>query len=182
LAGHILLEITRRTKVGEKFNPEKPINTSPNNTGLTELPPAQSAFIWYPYDESKEFPQVGKGGRTAMAGPVYYTSDFEKASRKFPDYYEGKLFIYEWMRGWVMAVTMDKEGNYVSMERFMPSHSFSNPMDMEFGPEGDLYMLEYGTAWFQGNEDARLVRIEYTAGNRKPTVQLAVDKPQVLSR
>jgi cytochrome c len=165
-------------KVGKKFDPAKPVNHSPNNTGLTELPPAQKAFIWYPYDESKEFPQVGKGGRTAMAGPVFYTSDFKNAKRAFPDYYEGKLFIYEWMRGWVMAVTMDKEGNYVSMERFMPSHRFSNPMDMEFGPDGDLYMLEYGTAWFQGNDDARLVRIEYNGGNRKPIVQIAVDKPK----
>jgi len=165
-------------KVGEKFNPEKPINNSPNNTGLTELPPAQKAFIWYPYDESKEFPLVGKGGRTAMAGPVFYAADFKNAKRAFPDYYDGKLIIYEWMRGWVMAVTMDQEGNYVSMERFMPSHRFSNPMDMEFGPDGDLYMLEYGTAWFQGNDDARLVRIEYNGGNRAPMVQMAVDKPK----
>ncbi len=165
-------------KVGEKFNPEKPVNNSPNNTGLTELPPAQKAFIWYPYDESKEFPLLGKGGRTAMAGPVFYSSDFKGAKRAFPDYYDGKLFIYEWMRGWVIAVTMDKEGNYVSMERFMPSHRFSNPMDMEFGPDGDLYMLEYGTAWFQGNDDARLIKIEYTAGNRKPAVQIASDKPK----
>ena len=82
------------------------------------------------------------------------------------------------MRGWVIAVTMDQEGNYASMERFMPSHRFSNPMDMEFGPDGDLYMLEYGTAWFQGNDDARLVRIEYNGGNRKPAIQIAADKPK----
>jgi cytochrome c len=163
-------------KSGPIFNPTKPVNTSPNNTGLTELPPAQKAFIWYPYDASKEFPLVGTGGRTAMAGPVYYTEDFKNAKRAFPDYYDGKLFIYEWMRGWIMAVTMDKEGNYASMERFMPSYHFSNPMDMEFAPDGDLYLLEYGTAWFQGNDDARLVRIEYNGGNRKPKIQMAADK------
>ena len=111
-----------------------------------------------------------------MAGQVYYAEDFKNAKRAFPDYFDGKLFIYEWMRGWIMAVTMDKEGNYVSMERFMPSHKFSNPMDMEFGADGDLYMLEYGTGWFQGNEDARLVRIEYNGNNRKPLIQIAADK------
>ncbi len=163
-------------KAGEPYNPEKPINNSPNNTGLTELPPAQKAFIWYPYDESKEFPLLGKGGRTSMAGPVFYAADFNNAKRAFPDYYDGKFFIYEWMRGWIMAVTMDEEGNYVSMEHFMPGHKFSNPMDMEFGPDGDLYLLEYGTAWFQGNEDARLVRVEYNGGNRKPVVHLATDR------
>jgi cytochrome c len=39
-----------------------------------------------------------------------------------------------------------------------------------------MYMLEYGTGWFQGNPDARLVRIEYNGGNRKPIVAVAVDK------
>ena len=112
-----------------------------------------------------------------MAGPVYHRDDLRNAARPFPAYYDGKLFIYEWMRGWIMAVTMDAQGNLVSMERFMASHKFSNPMDMEFGPNGDLYLLEYGTVWFQGNDDARLVRIEYNAGNRKPVVAAGVDKP-----
>ena len=162
---------------GPRYDPARPVNASPNNTGRADLPPAERAFIWYPYGPSAEFPLVGSGGRTAMAGPVYHRDDFPNAARPFPAYYDGKLFIYEWMRGWIIAVTMDARGNYVSMERFMSSHKFSNPMDMEFGPNGDLYVLEYGTAWFRGNDDARLVRIEYTAGNRKPVVAAGVDKP-----
>src|SRR5258708_17932899 len=31
------------------FDPAHPVNDSRNNTGLRELPPAQPAFIWYPY-------------------------------------------------------------------------------------------------------------------------------------
>lgn len=163
-------------KIGDRFDPAHPINTSPNNTGLHDLPPAQKAFIWYPYGESKEFPLVGTGGRNAMAGPVFYADVFKKAAKPFPDYYDGKLFTYDWMRGWVMSVTLDKEGNYSSMERFMPSYKFSNPMDMEFAENGDLYMLEYGSGWFTGNDDARLIRIEFNAGNRKPSIELAADK------
>ncbi|AHM60579.1 cytochrome c class I [Flammeovirgaceae bacterium 311] len=162
-------------KAGAKFDPAKPVNSSPNNTGLQELPPAQPAFIWYPYDVSDEFPLVGSGGRTAMAGPVYHTEHFKEAARPFPDYYDGKLFIYEWMRGWIMAVTMDKEGNLQSMEPFMPGSKFNNPMEMEFGPDGDLYMLDYGEGWFQQNATAKLVKIEYNAGNRTPVIQLATD-------
>ena len=161
---------------GAKWDATKPINTSPNNTGLKELPPAQKAFIWYPYGESPEFPMVGSGGRNAMAGPVFYRDAFKNAARAFPNYYDGKIMTYDWMRGWIMAVTMDKDGNYVSMDRFMPSYKFSNPMDMEFDANGDLYMLEYGSGWFTANDDARLIRIEYNGGNRKPVVQIAADK------
>ncbi|NUO65360.1 MAG: PKD domain-containing protein [Gemmatimonadaceae bacterium] len=159
------------------FDPVRPLNHSPNNTGLTELPPAQNAFIWYPYGPSAEFPLVGSGGRAAAAGPVFHRDDFASAARPFPQWYDGKLFIYEWMRGWIIDVTMNAQGDLVSMEQFMPSQKFSNPVDMQFGPNGDLYMLEYGTAWFQGNDDARLIRIEYAAGNRKPLVAVGVDKP-----
>ena len=40
-----------------------------------------------------------------------------------------KVFIYDWMRGWIMAVTMDAKGDLVSMERFMPSAKFSAPIE-----------------------------------------------------
>src|SRR5206468_4338924 len=94
-----------------------------------------------------------------------------------PQYYNGKLFIYEFMRHWIMAVTMAPNGDLATIEQFMPGTQFSAPIEMEFAPNGDMYMLEYGTAWFQGNDDARLIRIEYNAGNRKPIVAAAVDQP-----
>lgn len=160
---------------GDQFDAAKPVNHSPNNTGLEVLPPAQKAFIWYPYGRSNEFPLLGTGGRTAMAGPVFYAEDFKSAKRPFPEYYNGKLFIYEWMRDWIIAVTMDKDGNYQSMERFMPSTKFSHPIDMAFAPDGDLYLLEYGQGWFMGNPDARLVRVEYNGGVLKPIVKIDAD-------
>ena len=161
---------------GPQFDPAHPVNRSPNNTGLNDLPPARGAYIWYPYAPSPDFPILGTGGRASAAGPVFHRDDFRRAARPFPQYYDGKLFIYEFMRHWIMAVSMDAKGDLVSIERFMPNTKFSAPIEMEFGPSGDMYVLEYGTAWFQGNDDASLVRIEYNAGNRKPIVAAAVDQ------
>ena len=160
---------------GDLFNAEAPINNSVNNTGIKSLPPAQKALIYYPYAESPEFPIVGKGGRNAMAGPVYYFDDYEDSPVKFPEYYDGKLFIYDWMRNWVMAVTLSEEGDLVDIEKFLPGLLFDKPMDMQFGKDGALYMLEYGTYWFAQNEDARLVKIEYAASNRKPIANVKAD-------
>ncbi len=162
--------------VGAKADATRPVNNSPNNTGLTELPLPQSAFIWYPYSNSEEFPMVGSSGRSATGGPVFRKADFKNAARPFPSYYEGKWFIVEFMRGWIMVVTMDEEGNYKSMERFMPKENFSSAIDMQFSPDGDLYVLEYGSAWFRGNDNARIVKIEYNGGNRKPIVVAKADK------
>lgn len=161
---------------GEPFDPENPINDSPNNTGIQELPPAQPAFIWYPYDDSPEFPSVGSGSRNAMAGPIYYTDMFPEETR-YPDYYDGKVFIYEWMRGWIKAVTLDEDGNFSKMEPFMASTELDALIDFEVGPDGKFYMLEYGNGWFQQNEDAGLSRVDFNAGNRSPVVRdLIVDK------
>lgn len=157
---------------GPRFDPSKPLNNSPNNTGIRELPPAQPAFIWYGRLESAQFPLVGKGGATAMAGPVYYSDNFKKAPYKLSPYYDGKLFIYDWVRRWIMAVTIDSDGNYVSMEPFLSHLKLVAPMDMKFGPDGALYLLEYGTNWFSKNADARLLRIEYVEGNRNPIAQI----------
>lgn len=133
------------------------------------MPPAQPAFIYYPYDQSPQFPQVGTGGRNAMAGPVYY-SDLYPDGGGLPDYYDGKLFIYEWIRGWIKVVTMDENGDYLKMEPFMEGVRHNALIDLEMGPDGKLYLLEYGNGWFSANEDAALSVINYNPGNRAPVI------------
>ncbi len=161
-----------REKTLELFDQEKPLNQSVYNTGMENLPSATPAFIWYPYKKSEEFPLLGTGGRTAMAGPVYYTDLYENYPNKFPAYFDGKFFFYEWMRGWIILVTFNEDGSFKTMERFMPSHKFSNPVDMEFTANGELYLLEYGKIWNHQNEDARLVHLQYNPGNRAPVVEI----------
>lgn len=158
-----------------KFDPTQPVNNSRNNTGLVELPPAQPAFIYYPYNQSKTFPMLGSGGRTAMAGPVYYTDFYPKETR-LPDYYHGKLFIYEWIRNWIKVVTMDDEGDILRIEPFMDDTEFTSISDMEIGPSGKIYIIEYGSGWFSKNINSSLAVIEYNAGNRPPQAALAVDQ------
>ena len=157
------------------FDVENPVNSSPNNTGISQLPPPQKAFFWYPYSYSKEFPLFGSAGRSATGGPVFRKADFPESDQRFPSYYEGKWLIIEFMRGWIMSVTMDKKGDYVSMEPFLPNENFSSAIDMQFSPDGDLYVLEYGSAWFRGNEDAQIKRIQYNGGNRSPIVKTSAN-------
>ena len=110
-----------------------------------------------------------------MAAGVYYADDFPDTDKKFPRYYDKKFFSYDWMRGWFMANTMNEEGDLVKMERFLPSFEFNNPVDVIWGPDGDMYMLEDGTLWSAQNADARLVHLKYVAGNREPVAAIATD-------
>lgn len=160
---------------GSRFNSEAPINNSPNNTGLNNLPPATSAMIWYPYAASKEFPELGQGGRSAMAGEFYTFDKNSTSANKFPEYYNEALFVFDWMRNWVMALRFDDDENYKSSEPFMMSNGdFRRPIDLAFGSDGVMYMLEYGSVYGADNEDARLVKIEYNSGNRAPIAKAGV--------
>ncbi|MEX2235894.1 MAG: PQQ-dependent sugar dehydrogenase [Cyclobacteriaceae bacterium] len=163
-------------KVGPKFNPDEPENHSPYNTGSTILPPAQKPMIWYPYGESKEFPVLGQGSRSAMSGPVYYYDDFKDAKTRFPEYFDGKLFIYEWARSWVKVVSFDEDVNLARIEPFLPEQEWYKPIDMKFGPDGSLYVLQYGANYFEHNPDSRLVKITYVEGNREPKAELVAGK------
>lgn len=146
-----------------------PRNTSRYNTGPGELPPAQPALIWYPSGPSARFPVLNAGGgRTAMAGPVYYYDPKNPSPHKLPKEFDHTLFIYEWSRNWIVAVHLDAQDQIarrpdgsLAMERFCPKMTFRRPMDLELGSDGCLYLLENGTAW-QANKDTQLVRIEHS--------------------
>ncbi len=164
--------------VGALPDPARPVNRSPYNTGDSILPPARPAMIWYPYGASPEFPLLGEGSRSSMAGPVYRRQLTYSKFVRFPEYYEGKLFIYEWARSWVKVLEMDSIGNLVQMEDFMPDTEFVKPIEMEFGPDGALYVLEYGNQYFLNNPEAKLSRIEFSAFNRAPVARMLVDQTE----
>ena len=156
---------------GPPLDPARSVNRSPNNTGIRDLPPARPPILAYPYGVSEEFPLLGSGGRCAVGGPVFRASNFSGA-RRFPDYYEGKWFVVDYMRTWIMVATMnDDRTKVVSMERFLPDEKYTAPLDMDFGPNGDLYVIEYANA-----PDGRLSRIEFNAGNRAPRVIASADR------
>ena len=154
---------------GSWFNCLAPINDSPNNTGAMQLPPAKEAMIWYPYGPSSEFPEITDGpGRTAMAGPVYHFDSTLTSESKLPAYYDNTFFIYEWSRSWIKEVKFDDNGNVLKINPFLPSFEFIRPMDMEIGPDGSIYLLEWGTGFGGNNPDSRLTKINYIRGSRAP--------------
>jgi cytochrome c len=163
---YALLDFATR-KVGAKFDPAAPLNPSRNNTGARELPPARPAFIWYPSGVSDRFPELGHGARCAMAGPVYRFYPSLASPVKLPAHFDGTLFIYDWNRNWIKAVRLNAAGDIARIEPFMPAHRLRRPIDLKLGPDGALYVVEYGDLW-GGNRDAQIARLVYRRGNRAP--------------
>ncbi|MFH9262676.1 ThuA domain-containing protein [Streptomyces sp. NPDC017546] len=156
---------------GAAFDCAAPKNESPHNTGLVDLPPAQAA--WIPYDGGS-LPEFGTGSESPMGGPVYrYDADLDSPV-KFPEAYDGDFFAGEFGRQWIKRIEQDAGGAVQSINDV--PWSGTQIMDMAFGPDGALYVLDYGLAWFGGDENSALYRIENATGGRSPIAEASADK------
>jgi len=154
-------------KTGPLYEVERPMNVSPSNTGSELLPSPQPAWIYYPYAASEEFPMLGNGGRTACAGPVYHFDPALESHTKLPQELDNSLIMFDWQRTFIKRVKLDADSDIVSIDPFLTQIPIKRPVDMRIGPEGALYVLDYGETWGI-NEDAKLLRIDYFTGNRPP--------------
>ncbi|MET7973262.1 PQQ-dependent sugar dehydrogenase [Streptomyces mirabilis] len=156
---------------GAAFDCNAPKNTSPHNTGLTDLPPAQPA--WIPYDGAS-VPEFGSGSESPMGGPVYHYDASLDSPVKFPQAYDGNFFAGEFGRRWIKRIASDSVGTVQSINSV--PWTGTQVMDMAFGPDGALYVLDYGTAWFGGDENSGLYRIENATDGHSPVAQAAADR------
>ncbi|MDX2603758.1 PQQ-dependent sugar dehydrogenase [Streptomyces caniscabiei] len=156
---------------GAAFDCAAPKNTSPNNTGLTDLPPAEPA--WIPYNGAS-VPEFGDGSESPMGGPVYDYDAALDSPVKFPEAYDGDFFAGEFGRRWIKRISSDADGTVQSISNV--PWTGTQVMDMAFGPDGALYVLDYGLAWFGGDENSALYRIENATDGHSPVAQASADR------
>ncbi|WP_067508375.1 PQQ-dependent sugar dehydrogenase [Actinoplanes sp. TFC3] len=152
-----------------------PANTSFRNTGLTKLPPARPAWIKYGGDSGSP-PEFGGGSESPMGGPVYRYDPALNSPTKFPAELDGHFFAGEFGRGWIKPIQVQSDGSPGEISAF--PWTGKQVMDMAFGPDGSLYVLDYGTGYFNGDANSALYRFDYLAGsNRAPTATAAANPP-----
>lgn len=158
---------------GATFDCQAPVNESPRNTGLRELPPAQEPWIWYDggtvHYNGNATDEFGTGGEAPMGGPVYNYDPGLDSDVKFPESFDGDVFVGDWARGWIKTVDVGVKGEPTAISPFFDTATIAAPMDMQFGPDGSLYVLDYGSGSYTGGApDSALYKINAVAGSRAP--------------
>src|SRR5215211_2604553 len=90
----------------------------------------------------------------AITGPTFYNGG------SYPDRYDGSLIFGDYVRGciWVMYKGTNGLPDPARLETFVAGAA--NPVDLEIGPGGDLYYVDFGGGTIR--------RIQYFGGNRPP--------------
>ncbi|GIE76400.1 glycosyl hydrolase [Actinoplanes philippinensis] len=158
---------------GSRFNCAAPVNNSPRNTGLTNLPAARPAWIKY---DNCSLAAFGCGSESPMGGAVYRYDAANPSTVKFPAALDGHYFAMEFGRRWIKSIDVNADGSAGQISDF-PWRG-TQIMDSAFGPDGALYVLDYGTGWGSGDASSALYRIEYNqAGNNQtPIARIAADR------
>ncbi|MET7636128.1 carbohydrate-binding protein [Streptomyces sp. NPDC005078] len=156
---------------GAKYNCSGgPANNSFRNSGQATLPPAKPSWIRYGGDAGSP-PEFGGGSESPMGGPVYRYDANLNSNVKFPQSLDGRFFAGEYGRKWIKAIEVKADGTPGVIEAF--PWTGTQVMDEAFGPDGALYVLDYGT----GASNQALYRVEYVGGsNRNPVAVAAADK------
>gem|GEM_PF-1133760 len=176
------------------FDCAAPVNNSSWNTGEKILPPTTEPQLWYgnnPGDQPSKWDGLvnwgDRGGQAPMGGPMYRYDADNPSPTKFPEAWDGAFFMGEFSQQYMTAFFMDEytsEGEVTELYDFFPnpaiyeqgSDEWAGIIDMEFGDDGSLYVLEYGFGFFRQNPEAGIYRIDYSeTGAKTPRAVIKAD-------
>ena len=95
------------------------------------------------------------GGANATVGPIYRQ---QHGTNDFPQEYVGGMFYADWVRKWIRFATINQADNTVTKTEPFVASLTAGVLAMQLGPDGALYMIEYG-GWFTGAASDKLSRI-----------------------
>ncbi len=131
---------------GATYVPTTLQNTSVNNTGIRDLPPAKPAVVWYPYNSTgTAFPVFGNSTvNTGSLGPIYNYNPAAAADR-LPAVFDRHLFIVEWVRNVILVAYIDSAGALQNLRTFRSLRDTvtNGPIDIKVGRDGALYFLNW---------------------------------------
>ena len=131
---------------GPKFDCDAPVNDSPNNTGPDRAARRPSRRTLWQGKSSTSVPEIGNSGAPMTSGTYAYDADLA-SDRKWPEYFDGKAIWADWNNSRLFTVQLDecRQPRTPTSTRFLPNLAMSRPHALQFGPDGALYMIEWGS-------------------------------------
>ena len=131
-------------------NAAAPANNSKWNKGLKVLPPARPAYHLHSF------------GSTPISGPLYRYDGDLNSSVKFPPHFDRHWFTADFSQNQIRVLTLSDNGDTVKAESpIFTNHHFDGLLDLKAGPDGALYIVNYGNSNFTTGNVTRIEKITY---------------------
>jgi cytochrome c len=162
-----------------------PLNISPMNSGVTQLPPATPAVMWY----GSSVTATTLPTNVAIGGDIYVYNRNLKSGVKFPPHFNhvwlamrsegGGSSVYGVL---VDSVAVAPTGmpqrldNGVLAVTTSPAN-IRRPVQASYGPDGALYFLNYGGADYSATANSGVLRVAYTGSCVLAPVSIHAARP-----
>ncbi|RKQ84815.1 glucose/sorbosone dehydrogenase [Solirubrobacter pauli] len=128
------------------------------------------------------FPELYTGGVGPHGAAKYHFDPANPNTAKFPPYYDNSIVLGEFTQDTLREIKTDSQNRIFKINGLLDCGQVSgvggaasvfnfecdNPEDLQFGADGDLYLLTYGDGFFAINQDAGMYKWEYVKGQRSP--------------
>src|SRR5215211_2258763 len=133
------------------------------------------------------FPELYTGGVGPHGIAKYEYDPANPNPLKFPPYYDGSVILGEFTQDTLRELRVDDQNRVFKINSFLPcgqanvanspfTFECDNPMDLQWGADGDFYLLTYGDGFFNINLDAGMYKWQYVKGTRAPKAVLTTDR------
>lgn len=154
---------------GAGLDPKAPRNTSVWNDGPKDLPPADTPRYAYSAYLNNGFIV----GNHPIAGPLYHYDPASGSGVKLPPHFDKAWFMTDRVSG-VRVLQLDATGSFVIDSAMLATEQkLDRPLDLQQGPDGALYVVDYGAGWHSTTANTHIGRIEYT-GTCRPGAPTAL--------
>lgn len=167
-------------------DPLAPTNTSVMNSGVTQLPPAQPANLWF---ASGAATPTTLPTNVAIGGDVYVYDRNLKSGVKFPPHFHHVWLMMQSLNNnvSVYGVRVDSASvttsgtparldNAVLALNTAPAN-VRRPVQASYGPDGALYFLNYGGGDYNATANSGVLRVAYTGSCHLEPVAVSPSKP-----
>ena len=155
---------------GAKFNCAAPVNNSPNNTGLHQ--PAARHRRDAPGWASPRRTRASRrtSARAAPRWAARATTTTRRWSRRASSRVLRRQVVHRasGTTAGSRPPTSTPTGAMTSVDAFARGTGYKRPMDLDFGPDGALYVIEWGSGFNGNNADSGVFRVDYLKGDQNP--------------
>lgn len=163
-----------------------PLNASPMNTGVRQLPPAESAALWF---ASGAPTPTTLPTNVAIGGDVYIYDRNLKSSVKFPPHFHHVWLMMQSINNQVSVYGIEVDSATVAvtgtparldnalLDLNTAPHNVRRPVQASYGPDGALYFLNYGGGDYNATANSGVLRVAYTGDCHLEPVSVAAEKP-----